>query len=75
LQLEGDVATVGITDFAQKALGDVVYVDLPEAGTTFSKGYVRQGAVRDAQIRWGHGRCHSHSETIHIMSFLFSEAP
>lgn len=39
-QLEGDVATVGITDFAQKALGDVVYVDLPEPGTTFSKGCV-----------------------------------
>lgn len=32
------MATVGITDFAQKALGDVVYVDLPEPGATFSKG-------------------------------------
>jgi glycine cleavage system H lipoate-binding protein len=38
-QLDGDVATVGITDFAQKALGDVVYVDLPEVGKSFAKGY------------------------------------
>ena len=30
--IEGDVATVGITDFAQSALGDIVYVDLPEVG-------------------------------------------
>ena len=30
--LEGDRATVGITDYAQKQLGDVVYVELPEVG-------------------------------------------
>lgn len=29
LRLDGDVATVGITDFAQKELGDIVYVDIP----------------------------------------------
>ena len=32
-RVEGNVVRVGITDFAQDALGDVVYVDLPEAGT------------------------------------------
>ncbi|NKC32265.1 glycine cleavage system protein GcvH [Falsiroseomonas selenitidurans] len=32
VRLEGDVATVGITDHAQNALGDVVFVDLPEPG-------------------------------------------
>jgi glycine cleavage system H protein len=32
VRLEGDVATVGITDHAQTALGDVVFVDLPEVG-------------------------------------------
>ncbi len=32
-RLEGSVVRVGITDFAQDALGDVVYVDLPETGT------------------------------------------
>ena len=32
VQLAGDRATVGITDYAQKQLGDVVYVELPEAG-------------------------------------------
>ena len=30
---DGEVVVIGITDFAQDALGDVVYVDLPEAGT------------------------------------------
>jgi glycine cleavage system H protein len=34
VQLAGDRATVGITDYAQKQLGDVVYVELPEVGRT-----------------------------------------
>lgn len=33
IKMEGDTATVGITDFAQKQLGDVVYVELPQVGT------------------------------------------
>lgn len=32
LQVEGDIATVGITDHAQDAMGDLVYVELPEVG-------------------------------------------
>ena len=35
---EGDAATVGITVHAQDALGDVVFVDLPEVGKTFAHG-------------------------------------
>ncbi len=38
INVDGDVATVGITDYAQKALGDVVFVELPEVGAGFSKG-------------------------------------
>jgi glycine cleavage system H protein len=38
LAVDGDVAKVGVTDFAQDALGDVVYVDLPEAGDEVSAG-------------------------------------
>jgi glycine cleavage system H protein len=38
VRLDGDVATVGITFFAQDQLGDVVYVDLPEVGRAVSKG-------------------------------------
>ena len=34
VKVEGDTATIGITDFAQKQLGDVVYVELPAVGTT-----------------------------------------
>ena len=35
IHVEGDVAIVGITDYAQHELGDVVYVDLPGVGDTF----------------------------------------
>lgn len=38
VQVEGDIATVGITDYAQGELGDVVYVELPEAGDDFGSG-------------------------------------
>ena len=35
LQVDGDVATIGITDFAQNQLGDIVYVELPEIDDVF----------------------------------------
>lgn len=38
LQLDGDVATVGITAYAQDKLGDLVFVDLPAIGATFDQG-------------------------------------
>ena len=38
LRLEGDVATIGITDFAQNELGDIVFVDLPDPGTKVVAG-------------------------------------
>ncbi|EXL01707.1 glycine cleavage system protein GcvH [Aquamicrobium defluvii] len=38
LRVEGDVATVGITDYAQEQLGDLVFVELPETGKSLSKG-------------------------------------
>ena len=37
LKLESDIATVGITVHAQEALGDVVFVELPEVGATFAQ--------------------------------------
>jgi glycine cleavage system H protein len=37
-QLDGDIATVGITDFAVEQLGELVYLDLPAAGTTVQRG-------------------------------------
>jgi glycine cleavage system H protein len=38
IRVEGDVGVVGITDFAQEELGDLVYVELPEVGKHFSQG-------------------------------------
>jgi glycine cleavage system H protein len=37
VRVEGDLATVGITDFAAEQLGDVVFVDLPKAGRTVAQ--------------------------------------
>ncbi len=38
VRLEGDIATIGITAYAQNALGDIVYVELPETGRTLTAG-------------------------------------
>ena len=38
VKLDGEIATIGITDFAQKELGDVVYVELPKVGTELIAG-------------------------------------
>ena len=38
LQVDGDVATVGISDHAQEQLGEIVFVDLPDTGKTLAKG-------------------------------------
>ncbi|MSO81007.1 MAG: glycine cleavage system protein GcvH [Alphaproteobacteria bacterium] len=38
IRTEGDVATVGITDYAQQQLGDVVYVELPQPGRALARG-------------------------------------
>ena len=38
LKMEGDVAVVGITDFAQNALGDVVFINLPQEGDAVTAG-------------------------------------
>ncbi len=38
VRVDGDIATVGITDFAQSQLGDVVFVELPEVGASFEQG-------------------------------------
>ena len=40
VQVDDGVATLGITDFAQKELGDIVYVELPEDGREVAKGDV-----------------------------------
>jgi glycine cleavage system H protein len=38
IRIDGDTGTVGITDYAQSQLGDVVYVELPEVGKAVEKG-------------------------------------
>jgi glycine cleavage system H protein len=40
LRIEGDTTIMGITDYAQKELSDIVYVDLPETGKSLSQGDV-----------------------------------
>lgn len=48
VKLDGDIATVGITDYAQHALGDIVYVDMPEVGDEVKAGEVF-GAVESVK--------------------------
>ena len=38
IKIEGNTATIGISDYAQDSLGDVVYVELPDVGATFAAG-------------------------------------
>ncbi len=38
VEVDGDTGTVGISNYAQEQLGDVVFVELPDAGATFEKG-------------------------------------
>ncbi|RVT43371.1 glycine cleavage system protein GcvH [Sphingobium algorifonticola] len=38
IDVDGDIATVGITDYAQEQLGDIVFVELPAEGAKFDKG-------------------------------------
>lgn len=40
LRIDGDIATVGITPYAQEKLGDLVFVELPTVGATLDKGAV-----------------------------------
>ncbi len=48
VQVAGDRATIGITDYAQKQLGDVVYVELPEVGRTL-KAHESFGTVESVK--------------------------
>ena len=38
IELDGEIATVGITDYAQSQLGDIVFVEVPEEGKELAKG-------------------------------------
>lgn len=38
VKVDGKVAVIGVSDFAQKEMGDITYVDLPDVGDTFDKG-------------------------------------
>ena len=48
MQADGDTATIGITDYAQEQLGDVVYVDLPEAGAAIEQ-FSKMGEIESVK--------------------------
>jgi glycine cleavage system H protein len=48
VRLEGDVGTVGVTDYAQDQLGDIVYLDLPAAGATVAQ-YAKMGEIESVK--------------------------
>ena len=52
VEVAGNVGTVGITDYAQNSLGDIVFVDAPKVGTKVEKGGgVRQRGVGKGRFR------------------------
>ena len=54
IRVTGDIATVGITDYAQDQLGDVVYVDLPSSGTSLTQ-FGKLGEIDALEIHWAVG--------------------
>ncbi len=48
LRVDGDSAFIGITDYAQEQLGDVVYVDLPEPGATITQ-FEKMGEIESVK--------------------------
>ena len=50
IRLDGDVATVGITEHAQSQLGDIVYVELPEIGRKVEIDVLREGERRQLAL-------------------------
>ena len=53
VRVEGEIAIIGISDYAQKELGDVVYVELPLVGDTVEKGDVCSAAQRQVDVGLG----------------------
>ena len=49
MRVEGDIATVGISDHAQEQLGDVVFVELPEVGREVAAGRARCAVVESVK--------------------------
>src|SRR3984885_6703839 len=49
LRIEGDVATIGVTDYAQSQLGDVVFVELPKVGRSLKKAEAAAWSNRSRQ--------------------------
>ena len=54
IEVDGESATIGITDYAQGQLGDIVFVEVPAAGTALAKGK-RQGGERRLCAGQRHG--------------------
>ena len=48
MKLDGDAAAIGITDYAQEQLGDIVYVDLPEPGATITQ-FEKMGEIESVK--------------------------
>jgi len=48
LKIDGDLATVGITDYAQKELGDIVFIELPQVGESYEES-VQFGTVESTK--------------------------
>jgi glycine cleavage system H protein len=76
---QGDKVTIGISDYAQDQLGDIVFVELPEVGTVFAKGeqfgtVESVKAVAELYMPVG-GEVHSVNKTLEESPELLNKAP
>lgn len=69
--LDGDIVTIGITDYAQAQLGDIVYVELPEVGRTLDQN--EETAVVESVKAAGDVKCPVSGEVIEINDVLEDE--
>ena len=52
IDVDGDVGTVGITDYAQSQLGDIVFVEVPDAGRALTKGADAAVVATSSSMAW-----------------------
>eukprot|EP01090_Pellita_catalonica_P022209 TRINITY_DN8545_c0_g1_i1.p1 TRINITY_DN8545_c0_g1~~TRINITY_DN8545_c0_g1_i1.p1 ORF type:complete len:169 (+),score=45.49 TRINITY_DN8545_c0_g1_i1:64-570(+) len=72
IKVDGNIGTIGISDYAQSAMGDIVYVDLPEVGEEFDQG-VTYGAI-DSQKATEDIFCPVAGEVVEVNEQLAEEA-
>src|SRR3954464_5866177 len=71
IRQEGDIVVIGITDYAQSQLGDVVYVELPELGRNVAQG--KEAAVVESAKAGGEGCARVSGEVVAVNDAIVAD--